>query len=98
MPMMNLRSIVEEYISNPAQWLMVESAEFTDESLKPYSVCEIEVKHTDGHLCERCRNYTHSHHEGGVCDRCAEVSRRRINENFRFLSGSETVMDNIPAF
>ncbi len=68
-----LRSIVEEYISNPAQWLMVESAEFTDESLKPYSVCEIEVKHTDGHLCERCRNYTHSHHEGGVCDRCAEV-------------------------
>ena len=72
-----IREAVEKLIDNPAQWLMVSRAQFVDEDLKPYKVCEISVEHAKGHVCPRCWNYTESEHEDGLCDRCAAVLEKK---------------------
>ncbi len=68
-----IKKAVESLIDNPAQWLMVSSVDFTDESLKPYDSVEIELTHANGHVCPRCWNYIEEENEDGLCDRCTAV-------------------------
>ncbi len=68
-----IKEAVETLIENPAQWLMVSSVNFTDESLKPYDSVEIELTHAKGHVCPRCWNYIEEENEDGLCDRCTAV-------------------------
>lgn len=67
------RKQIESVIDDLAQWLMVSNIEFTEDELKAYDICQIEVAHAKGHVCPRCWNYTESEHEDGLCDRCAAV-------------------------
>ncbi len=68
-----IKEAVESLIDNPAQWLMVSTVDFTDESLKPYDSVEIELTHAKGHVCPRCWNYIEEENEDGLCDRCTAV-------------------------
>ena len=67
------RSIMEEIVKNPAQWLIVSHFTYAEESLPAYETCQVQVEHAKGHACPRCWNYTESEHEDGLCDRCASI-------------------------
>ena len=67
------KALVEKYLSNPAQWLIVSKAELTDDELPAYEVSQVSVEKAKGHVCPRCWNYTEEGEEGDLCPRCKAV-------------------------
>ena len=63
-----LKTLVEDYLPNFAQWLIVSQVELV-ESEKTH----VKVQVAEGITCPRCWNVTHSHAEDGLCERCAAV-------------------------
>ena len=63
-----LKALVETYVPNFAQWLIVSQIE-VNEADKTY----VKVEVAEGITCPRCWNVTHSHAEDGLCERCAAV-------------------------
>ena len=64
------KALLDSYIENPAQWLIVSHVYFTEEELQQFEVCQVCVENAKGHVCPRCWNYTESENEDGLCDRC----------------------------
>ncbi len=56
-----------------AQWLIVSKVSFTEDELKQYEACQIQVSKCEGVVCPRCWNITSSKAEDGLCERCAMV-------------------------
>lgn len=65
--------LVQKYLNNPAQWLIVSKAELTDEELPAYEASQVKVEKAKGHVCPRCWNYTEEGEEGDLCPRCQAV-------------------------
>lgn len=76
-----LRSLMEKYIENPAQWLIVSDVEFTDEPLTQYETVQVSVDEPKGHVCPRCWKYTESEDESGLCERCRNVLEHEHSED-----------------
>ena len=63
-----LKALVDAYVSNFAQWLIVSQVEVLEADKT-----HVRVEVAEGITCPRCWNVTHSHAEDGLCERCAAV-------------------------
>ena len=69
------RQDVSSYLGEErlAQWLIVSKVTLSDQPLKAYDVCGVEISVAQGEVCPRCWNVTLSSAEDHLCDRCASV-------------------------
>ena len=63
-----LKALVDAYVPNFAQWLIVSQVKVLEADKT-----HVKVEVAEGITCPRCWNVTHSHAEDGLCERCAAV-------------------------
>lgn len=59
-----------------AQWLIVSKVTMSEDSLKQYEHCQVQVVKCEGVVCPRCWNITPAKAEDGLCERCAKVLKQ----------------------
>ena len=65
------RALMEELCGDQFhQWLIVSKVTLTEENLKDYGSCQVEIVACKGTVCPRCWNISEQTDENGLCPRC----------------------------
>ncbi len=68
------RALMEELCGDQFhQWLIVSKVTLTEENLKDYGSCQVEIVACKGTVCPRCWNISEQTDENGLCPRCHQV-------------------------
>ena len=68
------RALMEELCGDQFhQWLIVSKVTLTEENLKDYGSCKVEIVACKGTVCPRCWNISEQTDENGLCPRCHQV-------------------------
>lgn len=68
------RALIEELCGDQFhQWLIVSKVTLTEENLKDYGSCQVEIVACKGTVCPRCWNISEQTDENGLCPRCHQV-------------------------